>query len=79
LVIDGVTGLLAPVDDDRALARCLATLMDDASMRSALAKAGHEHVTRNYAPESHTLRVERIFAAVIATASRQKTNPAVAT
>ena len=41
LVEDGVTGLLAPVDDVTAFAQALRSLMDDANLATEIAAAGH--------------------------------------
>jgi colanic acid/amylovoran biosynthesis glycosyltransferase len=48
LVEDGVTGLLVPARDARALARALQLLHDDAALRERLALAGREKVVREF-------------------------------
>ena len=48
VVLEGVTGLLVPVDDPSALADTLASLVADAGLRHALGAAGMEHVARRY-------------------------------
>lgn len=46
LVEDGVTGLLAPADDDMALAAHLKTLFADPARATAMAEAGHNTLSR---------------------------------
>ena len=48
VVLEGVTGLLVPVDDPSALADTLASLVADAGLRHALGAAGMEPVARRY-------------------------------
>ena len=48
LIDDGVTGLLAPIDDAEALARALQRLMDDATFASAVAEAGQAAYLRTF-------------------------------
>lgn len=48
LVMDNQTGLLFAPGDDADLARQLARLMQDASLRERLARAGREHVRKEY-------------------------------
>ena len=51
-VQDGVTGLLVPVDDDRALASALARLRDEPALRSRLGSAAAEVARQRFtAPE----------------------------
>lgn len=48
LVHDGVSGLLVPPGDPRALARALRLLDDDPELRERLARAGRETVVREF-------------------------------
>ncbi|MGH3020372.1 MAG: glycosyltransferase, partial [Gaiellaceae bacterium] len=48
LVDDGVSGLLVPPGDSRALARALRRLHDDPGLRERLAGAGREKVEREF-------------------------------
>jgi colanic acid/amylovoran biosynthesis glycosyltransferase len=48
LVHDGVSGLLVPPGDPRALARALRLLHDDPGLREQLARAGREKVVREF-------------------------------
>lgn len=48
LVEDGVTGLLFPVGDDEALARALLPLIDDATLRRDMGRAGRERVRQRH-------------------------------
>lgn len=48
LVEDGVTGRLFPVGDDKALARVLLPLIDDATLRRDMGRAGHQRVCERH-------------------------------
>ena len=50
VVVDGVTALLVNPQDDAALARILARLIDDASLRHEIGTAGRAHVSQFAAP-----------------------------
>lgn len=43
IVIDGVTGLLVPIDDDEALGSALVRLLGDAGLRARVGAAAREH------------------------------------
>lgn len=47
-IIDGVTGLIAAVDDPAAFARAIGRLAHDPALRRAIGRQAAEHVTRNY-------------------------------
>jgi len=51
VVLDGVTGLLAPVGDDVALARAVIDLLDDPERRARMGRAGREHVRQTFSLE----------------------------
>lgn len=48
MVVDGVTGLLVPPDDDRALLDALTRLVDDVALRRTMGAAGRAHVEQHY-------------------------------
>jgi glycosyltransferase involved in cell wall biosynthesis len=47
-VSDGVTGLLCPIDDAAALADCLKRVLADATLRRAIAEAGHAAYLKDF-------------------------------
>jgi glycosyltransferase involved in cell wall biosynthesis len=51
VVEDGVTGLLVPPRDERALADALVTLLQDAELRHKMGLAGRQKLEREWAPE----------------------------
>jgi lipopolysaccharide/colanic/teichoic acid biosynthesis glycosyltransferase/glycosyltransferase involved in cell wall biosynthesis len=51
-VIDGVTGLLTPVGDSRALAEALGKLLADDKLRSRMARDGRAWMERDFRPEA---------------------------
>jgi colanic acid/amylovoran biosynthesis glycosyltransferase len=58
LVEDGVSGLLVPPRDPRAVAHALRRLLDDAPLRQQLGAAGREKVVREF--DSHTNAAELV-------------------
>jgi lipopolysaccharide/colanic/teichoic acid biosynthesis glycosyltransferase/glycosyltransferase involved in cell wall biosynthesis len=50
-VVEGVTGMLVPVGDSRALARALELLLRDRRMADGMGSAGRERVLREFRPE----------------------------
>jgi glycosyltransferase involved in cell wall biosynthesis len=57
-VIDGVTGILVPARDSRALAAALQSVLNDRSLAAALGSAGRERVLREF-------QQERVWDAII--------------
>jgi glycosyltransferase involved in cell wall biosynthesis len=51
-VIDGVTGILVPVGDARALAGALELVLEDSSLAAALGAAGRERALRQFRQET---------------------------
>lgn len=51
VVEDGVTGLLVPPRDERALADALVTLLEDDDLRHKMGAAGRQKLDREWAPE----------------------------
>jgi glycosyltransferase involved in cell wall biosynthesis len=51
VVEDGVTGLLVPPRDERALADALVTLLRDDELRHKMGIAGRQKLEREWAPE----------------------------
>ena len=49
-VVDGITGLIVPVGDSRALAVALERLLSDPSLRERMGVAGRERVIREFQP-----------------------------
>ncbi len=51
IVVDGVTGLLVPVNDPGALARALIRVVGDGDLRRRLGAAGRDHVAATFGME----------------------------
>jgi glycosyltransferase involved in cell wall biosynthesis len=51
VVEDGVTGLLVPPRDEKALADALVTLLQDDDLRHKMGAAGRQKLEREWAPE----------------------------
>jgi colanic acid/amylovoran biosynthesis glycosyltransferase len=61
LVEDGVTGLLVPPRDARAVADALRRLLDDAALRQKLGVAGREKVVREFNVHTNAAELVRRF------------------
>ncbi|WP_441249437.1 glycosyltransferase [Kitasatospora sp. McL0602] len=61
LVRPGATGLLAPVSDPEALARCVGWLLDHPAEAAAMARQGQELVREGFTPEAMCAAVDRCY------------------
>ncbi len=59
--VDGVTGLLAPVGDRRALARAIVSLLHDKALRCTLAEAGRKHVYEHFSAAAMVRGLEGVY------------------
>jgi glycosyltransferase involved in cell wall biosynthesis len=66
IVSDGVHGRLVPVGDNAALARAIASLLDDPAGARRLAEAGRAHVRATYSVEAMVERMQALYAATLA-------------
>jgi len=64
-VVDGVTGLLVPVGDARALAGALKKVIEDPGMAAALGSAGRERVVRQFWRERVWEALEQQYAGML--------------
>jgi glycosyltransferase involved in cell wall biosynthesis len=55
------TGLLVPPNDERSLAKAIATLLEDRELGVALSKAGRARVTAEFEIEKSAARLYTIF------------------
>jgi glycosyltransferase involved in cell wall biosynthesis len=60
-VEDGVTGLLVPLCDPRALRTAIERLLGDPALRAAVGAAARERALREYAPEATTARLVEAY------------------
>jgi glycosyltransferase involved in cell wall biosynthesis len=63
MIVDGVTGTLVPVRDERTLANAIVTLLTDDGLRRRMGSAGKEHIERECSPAvvaQNTFNVYRI-------------------
>lgn len=60
-VVDGVTGLLVPPGDPKALAGALDRLLDSPESRERLGSAGREHVARHFGLDGVIDRFEALY------------------
>lgn len=64
-VCHGVTGLLAPEDDQKILAEHIIRLLSDESMRTKFANAARDHVLRNFDIRKQSAKLEDIYDEVL--------------
>jgi glycosyltransferase involved in cell wall biosynthesis len=72
VVADGVTGLLVPESDPVALAAALARLLDDADLRTSLAKSARELIEAEFDTVRQARLVAECFPHALTTDSRQE-------
>jgi glycosyltransferase involved in cell wall biosynthesis len=65
IVKDGITGLLAPIADQDALADCLLKMLDDPETARAMGAAGYERVKEHYTVEKMVRQAEAVFDSVL--------------
>ena len=65
VVEDGVSGLLVPPRDPRALAAAIVSLVDDPTNARRLAEGGRLRAINEFSVESHLRRVEETYARVL--------------
>ena len=61
VLTNGVTGLMFPIGDVGALAAALAQLLEDASLREALARRGHERAVRTFDAQASASRLAGVL------------------
>ncbi len=66
LIEDGQTGLLFPVEDEKALAGNIEKLLEDRELYNTLADKAYKHIYENFNTEHHIEMVQRAFDIVIA-------------
>jgi glycosyltransferase involved in cell wall biosynthesis len=65
MIDDGEEGLLIPVDDARALATAMRTLVTDGALRSAMGAAARRKVEAEYSIGSVVERIEAEYRAIL--------------
>jgi len=70
-VEDGVDGLLAPVDDPEALARCLARVLGDEALRRRLSENGARKFAAGFSKEAVTARLLAAYESMLAVGKRR--------
>jgi glycosyltransferase involved in cell wall biosynthesis len=61
IVVDGVTGLLVPPRDPRALAEALVALLRDPAKRQALGAAGRERAVKQFSIQVHVSKTMEVY------------------
>jgi len=68
IIQDGVTGLLVPPQDPRALASALTRLLKDSDLASRIAGAGRDYVKQNFSFERLVTEMEQLYAKLLQSA-----------
>jgi glycosyltransferase involved in cell wall biosynthesis len=61
IVVDGVSGLLVPMNDSYALAAAIRDLLGDAALRSRLGAGGHQRVQDSFRIEETAAKMSQIY------------------
>lgn len=72
VVVDGVTGRLVPLNDEREFARAIKVLAADAALRARLGAAGREHCVERFDWRRMVDQIEALYDAL----SRRRPDPA---
>lgn len=64
MVEDGVTGLVVPPDDPRALAEALKTILSDRDLNRRMGEAGYRKMAREYSSAAMVGKLEELYARV---------------
>jgi len=64
-VVDGVTGIVVPVDDPAALARALLHLLSDRELAHRMGRAGQDRAVRDFRPEPIWAGIEGVYRALL--------------
>ena len=67
VVLEGVTGLLAPAEDPEALAACVARLLDAPELRGKMGRAGCERVETHFSLERMAARLAALYREAVST------------
>jgi glycosyltransferase involved in cell wall biosynthesis len=65
VIQDGITGLLVPAQDSRALAHALTRLLDDQEFSARLARAGRDHVASHFSFERLVAEVDKLYTSLL--------------
>lgn len=60
-VIDGTTGYLVELDDDQAMAERIIQLLDDASLREKMGRAGRKWVAKHFNIAKNIRKIETVY------------------
>jgi glycosyltransferase involved in cell wall biosynthesis len=60
IIVDGITGILIPMKDPRALADAMASLLADADLRIRMGAAGRRHILRHFTIRRTAEEVEQV-------------------
>jgi glycosyltransferase involved in cell wall biosynthesis len=75
IIRDGREGYLVPVGDDEILAARVASLLDDAELRSAMGARGRDRVAARYTRERMLDRIEAVYRVVLDAAGGRRSRP----
>jgi glycosyltransferase involved in cell wall biosynthesis len=64
-VVDGVTGMLVPPEEPRALAMSIGRLLRDDELRRRFGRAGPAHIAEGFLPEQMVTAHEQLYEAVM--------------
>jgi len=65
VVLDGVTGILVPPGNSKALSHAIMRLLDDSHLRESMGREGRRRVEKHFTLQAHVQRIEEIYEEVL--------------
>jgi len=65
VVLDGVTGILVPPGNSKALSHAIMRLLDDSHLRESMGREGRRRVEKHFTLQAHVQSIEEIYGEIL--------------